>query len=246
MPDRLRGATEGDDTHYTSWIQRYITDRVTLSGNWLLCMLRIEATIKALMEGKLEPAEVDKKQEEIERKKAEAEERKIKKKEMQERQLRKIKRDQERKKWGFVGRWCPRCRKDECQIFEEVHGKDDTKWPEKGPDHCTSRDCKALEVQIKLLTPEERREQLQARVEDMKKERLAKALARDRWNRWKSTQSFKRVGAEWEEKYNEWDKWLPSDEEEDELPPAPPPDTPEFKMMEKDIDDRAKDKAGTY
>jgi len=47
----------------------------------------------------------------------------------------------------------------------------------------------------------------------MKKERLAKALARDRWNRWKSTQSFNRVGAEWEEKYDQWDKWLPSDDE---------------------------------
>lgn len=57
--------------------------------------------------------------------------------------------------------------------------------------------------------------------------------ARDRWNRWKSTQNFNRVGAEWEEKYNTWDKWLPSDDEEDELPPAPPPDTPEFKIMEK-------------
>ena len=57
--------------------------------------------------------------------------------------------------------------------------------------------------------------------------------ASDRWNRWKSTQNFNRVGAEWEEKYNTWDKWLPSDDEEDELPPAPPPDTPEFKIMEK-------------
>ncbi len=154
-----------------------------------------------------------------------------------------MQRDQERKKWGFVGRWCPRCRKDECQIFEQVYGKDDTKWPSKGPDHCTSVECAALDVEVKLLTQDERRAQLQDRVEDMKKERLAKALARDRWNRWKSTQNFNRVGAEWEQQYNSWDKWMPSDDEEDELPPAPPPDTPEFKMMEKDMDDRAKDKA---
>jgi tetratricopeptide (TPR) repeat protein len=157
--------------------------------------------------------------------------------------MRKMQRDQERKKWGFVGRWCPRCRKDECQIFEQVYGKDDTKWPSKGPDHCTSVECAALDVEVKLLTQDERRAQLQDRVEDMKKERLAKALARDRWNRWKSTQNFNRVGAEWEQQYNSWDKWMPSDDEEDELPPAPPPDTPEFKMMEKDMDDRAKDKA---
>ena len=199
------------------------------------------------MEGKIDPKEVDKKEEEIKRQQQEAAEKRArdrqKKQEQQAKQMRKMQRDQERKKWGFVGRWCPRCRKDECQIFEQVHGKDDTKWPNPGPDHCTSFECADLDEQIKLLTQDERRAQLQDRVEDMKKERLAKALARDRWNRWKSTQNFNRVGAEWEEKYNTWDRWMPSDDEEDELPPAPPPDTPEFKMMEKDMDDRAKDKA---
>jgi len=195
------------------------------------------------MEGKIDPHECDKKEEELKRKQKEADEKKVKKKEAQERQLRKMQRDNERKKWGFIGRWCPRCRKDEAQIFEQVYGKDDRQWPEKGPDHCTSQECSALDVSVALLTQEERRAQLQARVEDMKKERLAKAMARDRWNRWKSTQQFNRVGAEWEEKYDAWDKWLPSDDEEDELPPAPPPDDPQFKMMEKDMDDRAKDKA---
>ena len=206
-------------------------------------LLMTEKTIKALMDGKLDPKDVDKKEEELKRKQKEAEERKRRKKERQEQQLRQLQREQERKKWGFVGRWCPRCKKDECQIFEQNYGKDDSKWPASGPENCTSRECSVLEVPVKLLTQEERRVQLQARVEDMKQERLRKALARDRWNRWKSTQRFNRAGAEWEEKYDQWDKWLPSDDEEDELPPAPPPDTAEFKMMEKDMDDRARDKA---
>lgn len=113
-------------------------------------MLATEQTIKALMEGKIDPAECDKKEEELKRKMKEKEEQKIKKKEQQERQLRKMKRDHERKKWGFVGRWCPRCRKDECQIFEQVYGKDDTKWPEPGtgPDHCISNDCKDLDEKV--------------------------------------------------------------------------------------------------
>ena len=113
-------------------------------------MLATEQTIKALMEGKIDPSECDKKEEELKRKQKETEEKKIKKKEQQERQLRKMKRDHERKKWGFVGRWCPRCRKDECQIFEQVYGKDDTKWPEagKGPDHCISFECKDLDEEV--------------------------------------------------------------------------------------------------
>ena len=112
------------------------------------------------MEGKIDPHEVDKKEEEIKRKQKEAEERKVKKKELQERQLRKMERDKERKKWGFIGRWCPRCRKDEAQIFEQVYGKDDCMWPENGPDYCISQECSALDVQVSLLTQEERREQV--------------------------------------------------------------------------------------
>lgn len=112
------------------------------------------------MEGKIDPHEVDKKEEELKRKQQLAEDRKVKKKEEQERQLRKMERDKERKKWGFVGRWCPRCRKDEAQIFEQVYGKDDRQWPENGPDHCTSHECSALDVEVSLLTQEERREQV--------------------------------------------------------------------------------------
>jgi len=33
-----------------------------------------------------------------------------------------------------------------------------------------------------------------------------------------------------------WDTWMPSDESEEELPPAPPPDTAEFRAMEADME----------
>jgi len=78
-------------------------------------------------------------------------------------------------------------------------------------------------------------------VEQLKKDRLEKAMAKDRWKRWQSTQKYKRAGA-WDQDYQRWDKYIDSDEEEDELPPVPPPETAEFKAMEADINERAADK----
>ena len=78
-------------------------------------------------------------------------------------------------------------------------------------------------------------------MEQLKKDRLEKAMAKDRWKRWQSTQKYKRAGA-WDQDYQRWDKYIDSDEEEDELPPVPPPETAEFKAMEADINERAADK----
>ena len=57
------------------------------------------------MAGELDPADVDKKEKEILQKQKDAADRKAKKLEDQERSMRKMKRDRERKKWGFMGRW---------------------------------------------------------------------------------------------------------------------------------------------
>eukprot|EP00961_Rhodomonas_salina_P144860 1950230-Rhodomonas_salina.1 len=62
-----------------------------------------EKTIKALMEGKLDLEEVDRKEEEIKRKQRETEERKEKKKLREEYMRRAAVRAAERKKWGFYG-----------------------------------------------------------------------------------------------------------------------------------------------
>ena len=191
----------------------------------------------------MKPEEVDVKEAEILRKQKLAEERKLKKKAEEERKLKTLRQAQERKQWGFIGRWCPRCRKDELQIMESAYGKDDTQWPAAGLDGsvCISKDCSGIEGGVSLLSNEERRAQLQAKVEDLKHERLRKAQAKDRWKNWKATQQYNRAGAG-ETDYLRWSTWMPSDDEEDELPPAPPPDTPEFRAMEADIDRRAADK----
>ena len=41
--------------------------------------------------------------------------------------------------------WHTAC-KDECQRFEQMYGRDETKWPSQGPDHCSSAQCAALKV----------------------------------------------------------------------------------------------------
>eukprot|EP00285_Hemiselmis_virescens_P012925 CAMPEP_0173406638 /NCGR_PEP_ID=MMETSP1356-20130122/65088_1 /TAXON_ID=77927 ORGANISM="Hemiselmis virescens, Strain PCC157" /NCGR_SAMPLE_ID=MMETSP1356 /ASSEMBLY_ACC=CAM_ASM_000847 /LENGTH=360 /DNA_ID=CAMNT_0014367663 /DNA_START=135 /DNA_END=1214 /DNA_ORIENTATION=+ len=203
----------------------------------------IEKTIKALMEGKIDMAEVDRKEAQMAAKKKRAEERKVQQKLDMERKQRHARRETERKKWGFVGKWCPRCRKDEVQLMEEVHGKDDTKWPEGQFDRCIAPACRTINdgEGVALLANEDRRKQLEAKVEVLKKDRLEKAMAKDRWQRWKSTQSYKRAGA-WDDDYMRWDKWVGSDDEEDELPAVPPPETAEFAAMEQDINQRAADK----
>lgn len=70
--------------------------------------------------------------------------------------------DDHRSKWGFYGMWCVRCRAEK-QIDA------------KACDKCKSD----------LIDPETRQKQLLARVEEVKAERIARDIARDRWKRWK-------------------------------------------------------------
>ncbi len=70
--------------------------------------------------------------------------------------------DDHRSKWGFYGMWCVRCR------------------AEKPIDAKTCDKCKT-----DLVDPDTRQKQLLARVEEVKAERIARDIARDRWKRWK-------------------------------------------------------------
>jgi hypothetical protein len=81
---------------YDSTATRKQTDNVHV--------IRAEKTIKALMDGKIDPEEVDKKESAIKEKQRQAEERRLKKLEDEERRKRHLQRQEERKKWGFVGR----------------------------------------------------------------------------------------------------------------------------------------------
>ncbi len=96
--------------------------------------------------------------------------------------------------------------------MESAYGEDDSTWPSAGLDGdlCISRDCRDIDGGVTLLSNEERRAQLQGKVisapsasacsrmanlprchcelgfpqvEDLKKDRLRKAEARDRFAR---------------------------------------------------------------
>jgi hypothetical protein len=96
------------------------------------------------MEGKIDLQEVDKKEAAIKEKKRRLEEQKRLKHEAEERKKRDNARKAERSKWGFVGNWCPRCRKDEVEMMEDVHGKDDTKWPNGKLEKCIMPACSRI------------------------------------------------------------------------------------------------------
>jgi ribosomal protein L40E len=70
--------------------------------------------------------------------------------------------DDHRAKWGFYGMWCVRCRAE-----KQIEAK-------------TCDKCKS-----DLIDPDTRQKQLLARVEEVKAERIARDIARDRWKRWK-------------------------------------------------------------
>ena len=149
------------------------------------------------------------------------EEKQIKAAEAAERQKVERERTEHRKKWGFWGKWCNYCRSEAAEDLER----------------CAK--CNAP-----LQTAEERKENLMAKVQQYQQERANRAAGRERWKLWQETRSFKRAGAaEWQENYQRWDVFENSSDEEDQLPDAPPPDTPEFRAMEKDMDERAARKA---
>lgn len=70
--------------------------------------------------------------------------------------------DDHRAKWGFYGMWCVRCRAEK---------------------HIEAKTCDKCKSD--LIDPDTRQKQLLARVEEVKAERIARDIARDRWKRWK-------------------------------------------------------------
>lgn len=73
------------------------------------------------------------------------------------------------------------------------------------------------------------------KVEELKKHRAARERARQRYEAYVTSLPCTVQSTD----YAKWDLWTPSDEE-DELLSSCTPNTPEFRILEKDIDDRHK------
>jgi len=85
---------------------------------------------------------------------------------------------------------------------------------------------------------EENYDDLMEKVDKLKAERKLKEQARQRFGKWRDRNSKTMVTD-----YKGWDLWEPDEDPDDDIyKDMPPPDTPELRALEKDIEDRGKKK----
>ena len=126
----------------------------------------MERLVKGMADGNIDAEASDKKTQQVVDRQREADRTRALKKEAEARAAaaaakKKIE-DEHRAKWGFYGMWCVRCRAE-----KQIEAK-------------TCDKCKS-----DLIDADTRQKQLLARVEEVKAERIARDIARDRWKRWK-------------------------------------------------------------
>mmetsp|Transcript_13849 Transcript_13849/g.30537 ORF Transcript_13849/g.30537 Transcript_13849/m.30537 type:complete len:1088 (-) Transcript_13849:137-3400(-) len=96
--------------------------------------------------------------------------------------------------------------------------------------------CTRCRQSDKMMTQEQRREELMGKLEDYKKTRASHQWRKDKWLRWKKSQAL--LGRSRNINYKAWEYWEPDTETEDEGDPIVPKDNPEFLAMEADIKER--------
>jgi len=152
-------------------------DQVNIAGAACICCIcspnetqvnEVERLVKGMADGNIDAKTSDEKTQQVIEKQRAVERARALKKEADARAAaaaakKKIE-DDHRSKWGFYGMWCVRCR------------------AEKSIDVKTCDKCKS-----DLIDAETRQKQLLQRVEEVKGERIARDIARDRWKRWKVT-----------------------------------------------------------
>jgi hypothetical protein len=172
-------------------------------------------TLEGLKSGTIDPHELTKKERELKAAQEADEERKKQRKLAQERaKMEKI--DAEtRKRLGFVGGFCRKCKEErrECGATCPICGDN-------------------------LLTEEERRDQIQGKVDEMKEWYVEQQKAREKWIKWRDRNPKKQLGGRQKTlqgegshgtNYDAWDQWAPSDDEEERewLASLPPPENHE-------------------
>mmetsp|Transcript_145039 Transcript_145039/g.368022 ORF Transcript_145039/g.368022 Transcript_145039/m.368022 type:complete len:1105 (+) Transcript_145039:115-3429(+) len=98
--------------------------------------------------------------------------------------------------------------------------------------------CTRCKQADKMMTQQERRDELMGKLEDYKKVRSSHQWRKDKWIRWKKSQAL--LGRSRNINYKAWEYWEPDTDTEDEGDPIVPRDNPEFLAMEADIKDRHK------
>lgn len=147
----------------------------------------------------------------------------IRKEEAEERRLRYFLNGVEGKGEGKKYKWwCKRC-------FVEYY----IDLPEGKCTRCGQSD--------KMMSQQERWAELMGKLEDFKETKAKHKWRKDKWNRWKKSQTL--LGRSRNINYKAWEFWEPDTDSEEEGDPIVPKDNPEFRAMEADLKDRKKKQA---
>jgi len=98
--------------------------------------------------------------------------------------------------------------------------------------------CTRCKQSDKMMTQEERREELMGKLAVFKEEKVKHQFRKDKWNRWKKSQALLKKSRYIN--YKAWEYWEPDTDSEEEGDPIVPKDNPEFRAMEADIKQRHK------
>lgn len=115
--------------------------------------------------------------------------------------------------------WCKRC-------FVEY-------FIELSENKCTR--CKQSD---KMMTPEQRREELMGKLDVLKADKAKHQFRKDKWLRWKKSQALLKRSKYIN--YKAWEYWEPDTDSDEEGDPIVPKDNPEFRAMEMDMKQRRK------
>eukprot|EP00392_Amoebophrya_sp_AT5.2_P016929 g17238.t1 len=94
----------------------------------------------------------------------------------------------------------------------------------------------------KLMTQAERKKELLFKLEEYKEEKAKHQVRKDKWTRWKKSQSL--LGKSKVVNYKSWEYWEPDSDAEDEenMEPVLPKDDPQFKALDADMKKRNKER----
>jgi len=93
--------------------------------------------------------------------------------------------------------------------------------------------CSRCHKSDKMVSQEERREELLGKLETFKKTKATHSIRKDKWLRWKKSQAMLKRSKYIN--YKAWSYWEPDTDTEDEGDPCCPRDNPEFLAMEADM-----------
>lgn len=105
------------------------------------------------------------------------------------------------------------------------------------PERCTNRAC-CRRCGKQMMTRDERHQELRTLVEDSRVERLRRKERRARWETYRKEQQIKiKSSSSGPTVYDKWRFWEPSEDEDEQLGPVLPKDNPEFRALEKELDE---------